>query len=81
MPPASERSVLATAHWLPLLGREHQPRDQRRRLLLHRRDGVRVGVEGDRDRGMPEALGDDLGVDARLQREGGVGVPLMPISA
>ena len=39
-----------------LLAREHQPRDQRRRLLLHRRDGVRVGVERDRDGGVPEAL-------------------------
>jgi hypothetical protein len=37
-----------------LLRREHQPRDQRRRLLLHCRDGVRVGVQRDRDRGMAE---------------------------
>jgi hypothetical protein len=57
-----------------LLAREHWLRDQRRRLLLHRRDGVRVGVEGDRDGGVPEALGDDLGVDAGLECQGGVGV-------
>jgi hypothetical protein len=31
----------------PLPG-EHQPRDERRRLFLHRRDGVRIGVQGDR---------------------------------
>jgi transposase len=29
---------------------EHQPRDQRRRLLLHRRDSVRVGIERHGDR-------------------------------
>ena len=46
-----------------LLACEHQPRDQRRRLLLHRRDGVRVGVERDRDGGVAEALGDYPGVD------------------
>jgi hypothetical protein len=28
---------------------EHQPRNQRRRLFLHGRDGVRVGIERDRD--------------------------------
>jgi hypothetical protein len=28
-----------------LLRREHQSRDQRRRILLHRRDGVRVAGE------------------------------------
>jgi len=39
-----------------LLTREHQPGDQRRRLFLHRRDGVRVGVERDRDGGVAEAL-------------------------
>jgi hypothetical protein len=57
-----------------LLLREHQPRDQRRRLLLHRRGRVRVGVERDRDGGVPEALADDLGMDTGLQGERGVGV-------
>jgi len=28
---------------------------------LHRRNGVRLGIERDRDGGMPKALGDDLG--------------------
>ena len=42
-----------------LLPPEHEPRDQCR-LLLQGRDGVAVGVEGDRHGGMPEALGDDL---------------------
>ena len=64
MPPSSRSS----------LSREHQPRDQRRRLFLHRRDGVRVGVERDRDGGVAEALTDDLGVDAGLQGQGGVRV-------
>ena len=38
------------------LAREHQPRDQRRRLLLHRRDGVRVGVGGGPARLLPRPL-------------------------
>jgi hypothetical protein len=46
--------------------REHQPRTQRR-LLLHRRDGVRVGVERDRDGGVPEAFRDDPGMDVGLE--------------
>jgi len=37
-------------------GREHQPRNQRRRLFLHGGDGVRVGIERDRDGGMAEAF-------------------------
>ena len=49
---------------------QNEVRDQRCRLFLHRRDGVRVGVERDRDGGVPEALGDDLGVDAGPQGEG-----------
>ncbi len=57
-----------------LFRREHQPRDQRRRFFLHRRDGVRVGVQRDRDGGMAEALGDDFGVDAGPQGQGGVSV-------
>ena len=40
---------------------KHQPGDQHRRFLLHRRDGVRVGVEGDRDSGLAEAFGDGFG--------------------
>ena len=40
-------------------------RDQRRRLFLHRRDGVRVRVQGDRDGGVAEALGDDAVLSAR----------------
>ena len=35
-------------------------------------NGVRVGVERDRDGGVPKALGDDLGVNAGLQGQGGV---------
>jgi hypothetical protein len=55
--------------------RDHRPRDQRRRFLLHRRDGVRVGVEADRDGDMPEALADDLGVEALPQEQRRVGTP------
>jgi hypothetical protein len=55
-----------------LLRRVHQPGDQRRRLLLHRRDRVRVGVERDRDGGVSEALRDDLGMDASAKRQGGM---------
>ncbi len=36
---------------------------------------VGVGVEGDGDAGVPEALRDDLGVDAGAEGEGGRGVP------
>ena len=54
---------------------EHQSRDQRRRLFLHRRDRMRIGVERDRDGGVSEALGDDLRMDAGLQRQGGMCVP------
>lgn len=36
---------------------------------------MRVGVERDRDGGVSEALGDDLGVDAGVQRESGVRAP------
>src|SRR5665647_1411044 len=66
--------------WLPevglrLLGRRHQRRDQRRRFLLHRRYGVRVGVERDRHGGVPEALRDDLRMDAGLKGERRVSVP------
>ena len=57
-----------------LLPREHQPRDQRRRLFLHRGDGVRVGIERDRDGGVAETLTDHLGVHAGLQGQGGMGV-------
>jgi hypothetical protein len=49
---------------LKLLVCEHQIRDQHRRLFLHGRDGVRVGVERDRDGGVPEPFGDDFGMDA-----------------
>ena len=51
-----------------LLG-EHQPRDQRGSLLLHRRDGVRVRVERDGDGRVAETLTNDLGMDARLKRQ------------
>ena len=47
-----------------LLAGGHEVCDEHRRLLLHRRDGVRVGVERDRDGGVPEALRDHLGMDA-----------------
>jgi len=46
-----------------------QGRDLRRRVLLHGRDRVRVRVERDRNRGVAEALLDDLRVDARLERD------------
>jgi len=55
-----------------LLACEHQPRDQRRRFLPHRRDGVRVGIERDRDVGVPKAFGDDLGVDAGVTDDDGL---------
>ena len=48
---------------------EHQPRNQRRRLLLHGGDRVRVGIQGDRDGGVPEALGNNLRVNAGAQRQ------------
>ena len=53
----------------------HQSGAPHRRLLLRRRDGVRVGVERDRDGGVPKALGDNLGMDASLKRESSVCVP------
>jgi len=49
-----------------LLGREHQLCDSCRRFFLHRRDGVRVGIEGDGDGRMAQSLTDDLGMDAGL---------------
>jgi hypothetical protein len=52
-------------------GAEHQARHSRRGALLHGRDGVAIGVEGDRDVGVAEDLGDDLGVDARQQHHRG----------
>ena len=70
---------------LPVKGRE-APRSaleddcsDQRLLLLHRRDRVRVGVEGDRDGGVAEALRDDLEVDAGLRRESGVRRSCRPI--
>jgi len=57
-----------------LLRCKDEVRDGGGGLFLHRRDGVRVGVEGNRDGGMPEALGDHLRVDAGAQGEGGMGV-------
>ena len=51
--------------------REHQPRDQCRRRLLQRRDGVRVGVERDRGRGRAEASCDGrASVSYRSSRSG-----------
>lgn len=41
---------------------------------LHGQVDVAVGVEGDADVGVPETLLYDAGVDAGLEREGGVGV-------
>jgi hypothetical protein len=43
-------------------------------LLLRRRDGVATGVECARDGRVPEPLGDDLGMDAGTQRQGGMRV-------
>ena len=44
------------------------------RVLVQDWHGVGVDVEGGRDGGVSEPLGDDLGVDAGLEGEGGVGV-------
>ena len=52
----------------------YQFRDALCRLLLQRRDGMRVGVQGDRDVGVAEPLADDLGVDVGLQGQRRVGV-------
>jgi hypothetical protein len=45
------------------------------RIALKSRDRVRVGVERDRDRAVPEPLGHDLHVNARLQGQRRVRVP------
>ena len=42
--------------------------------LLHPRQGVAVGVQGDPDGGMPKPLADDLGVDPLLKK-----LPQVPI--
>jgi hypothetical protein len=44
-------------------------------ILLHVREHVRVDVEGDRYRGVPEHLGNDLGVDVAGEEEGGARMP------
>ena len=54
---------------------EHQRGYLLCRFLLHRRDGVGVGVERDRDGGMPEPLRDDLRMNAGGERERRVCVP------
>jgi hypothetical protein len=43
-----------------------QPRDPHSRLILHRRNRVRVHVQGERDRGVPQALGHHLPLAATL---------------
>lgn len=44
------------------------------RLSLHRRQGVAVAVEGDRDVLVAERLGHDLGIGAGRKLQGGEGV-------
>ena len=46
----------------------NQPRHRLGGVLLHRRHRMRVPVEGERHRAMPEALLYDLRVNARRQR-------------
>ncbi len=41
----------------------------RGRVLLHRRDDVRVEIEGDRDRDVAEHLGDDLRMHASAEQD------------
>ena len=62
-----DRLVGATPQRSPAC--EHQPGNKRCRLLLQRRNGVRVGVEGDGDGRVTEALRDDLGMDAGSPRQ------------
>jgi hypothetical protein len=52
----------------PYLLAKNQRRNARGGLFLQRWDRVRVGVQGDRHGGMAVTLGDDLGMDASLQR-------------
>ena len=42
--------------------------------MLQGWEDVGVGVEGDADGGVSEAFGDDFGVDALAEHQGGVGV-------
>ncbi len=44
-------------------------------ILLHRRQHVRVGVDGDGYGGVPEHLGYDLGADIMGEQQCGAGVP------
>lgn len=44
------------------------------RLLLHPRDDMAIDVQRHADRRVAEALLDDLGVNALLEQEGGVGM-------
>jgi hypothetical protein len=43
--------------------------------VLKSRDRVRIGIQGDRNRGVAEALLHDFGVDACLKRKGRVRMP------
>jgi hypothetical protein len=49
--------------------------DRAGRLLVQAGQHVAIGVHGDGDVGVPEALADDLGRDPSRQRGGGVAVP------
>jgi len=53
----------------------HPRADLLRRLSLHPRHHVAIGVQGDADRGVPEALLHDLGMHALTQEHRGMSVP------
>src|SRR5215218_8835024 len=53
---------------------EDESGDSRGRLLIQARDDVAVGVQGDLDVGVPQALADDLGRDAGGEGRGRVAV-------
>jgi hypothetical protein len=54
---------------LSLFGGENELRDPRCCLFLHRRYGVRVGVQSDRDSRMPEALTDLRGASIPIRAD------------
>src|SRR5215212_10775515 len=58
---------------LPRTG-EDQVGDRRRRVPVHAGDDMAVGLEGEGDAGMAQALADHLGRDPGLEGRGGVAV-------